>query len=164
MPPGLIDGTVYAVQPLPTGQVLIGGAFTSLDGVPRPSLARLNADGSLDANFGPAYGIDGVVRTIALQADGGILIGGDFATVDGMPRPRVARLLANGAVDGTFDPELGADALVMALRLQANGQILAAGRFTTLNGNLCNHLGRFNPAPGLMRRCMRWTWHRSSAR
>ena len=145
VPPGLIDGTVYAVQPLPTGQVLIGGAFTSLDGVPRPSLARLNADGSLDANFGPAYGIDGVVRTIALQADGGILIGGDFATVDGMPRPRVARLLANGAVDGTFDPELGADALVMALRLQANGQILAAGRFTTLNGNLCNHLGRFNP-------------------
>ena len=145
VPPTVINGIVYALQPLAGGQVLIGGAFTTLDGVPRPSLARLNADGSLDSSFGPAYGIDGVVRAIALQPDGRIMIGGDFVTVDGAPRMRVARLQTDGSVDVTFDPEGGAEALVQALQVQANGQILAAGRFTTLNGNACGHLGRFNP-------------------
>ena len=145
VPPSVIDGAVYAVQSLTNGQVLIGGAFKSLDGVSLPSLARLNPDGSLDGFFGPAYGIEGVVRTIGVQTDGRILIGGDFVTVDGVPRNRVARLLANGTIDVTFDPADGADGAVLALQIQSSGQILVAGQFLSLNGNPFAHLGRFNP-------------------
>ncbi len=39
---------------------------------------------------------------MALQAAGGILMGGNFATVGGHPRDRIARLQGNGHVDSTF--------------------------------------------------------------
>ena len=58
----------------------------------------------VDSTFNPGTGPDGEVLTVALQADGRILIGGDFRTVDGSPRSGVARLRQDGAVDSSFAP------------------------------------------------------------
>jgi hypothetical protein len=54
----------------PDGELLISGTFVSVNGVARPSLARLNADGTLDTTFVPALG----GNEIALQPDGKILV------------------------------------------------------------------------------------------
>ena len=35
----------------PDGKILVGGSFTSYNGVPSPRLIRLNADGSRDTSF-----------------------------------------------------------------------------------------------------------------
>ena len=86
------NGTVWSVALQPDGKVLIGGAFTTVNGTNRIHIARLNANGSLDSTFNPGTGADGVVRSIALQTDGKVLIGGDFLTVNGVLRPYVARL------------------------------------------------------------------------
>ena len=43
-------------------------------------VARLNADGSVDAAFYSGLGPDGPVRALALQSDGKILIGGLFTS------------------------------------------------------------------------------------
>ena len=40
-----------AVQP--DGKILIGGSFSSVLGVPRNNIARLNTDGTLDIAFNP---------------------------------------------------------------------------------------------------------------
>ena len=45
----------------------MGGNFTSYNGEPRNYLARLNADGSLDATFDPGTALNGPVNAIALQ-------------------------------------------------------------------------------------------------
>jgi Domain of unknown function (DUF5122) beta-propeller len=37
----------------PDGKLLISGAFTSILGVSRNRIARLNTDGTLDADFDP---------------------------------------------------------------------------------------------------------------
>jgi hypothetical protein len=74
------------------GKALIGGNFTTVNGANRNRVARLNANGSLDSGFNPGTGADGLVRSIALQSDGNVLIGGDFLTVNGVWRPHVARL------------------------------------------------------------------------
>lgn len=42
-------GIVNAIVRQPNGRVVIGGVFDHVNGVPRNNLARLNADGSLDA-------------------------------------------------------------------------------------------------------------------
>jgi hypothetical protein len=76
----------------PDGKVLIGGEFTSVNGTNQNSIARLNADGSLDSSFNPGTGANGRVFAIALQPDGKVLIGGDFLTANGVLRPHVARL------------------------------------------------------------------------
>ena len=78
-----VGGSPLALQP--DGKVLVGG------------YARLNADGSPDSSFHPVTAVNGAVRSIALQADGNILIGGDFTTVNGVARPYVARLFGGSA-------------------------------------------------------------------
>ena len=79
----------------PDGKVLIGGLFTSVAGVARGRVARLNADGSLDAGFNPGEGANEVVRWVAPQADGKVLVVGGFKRFGGKDYVRLARLHGN---------------------------------------------------------------------
>src|ERR1035437_9781960 len=105
--PGLgADAAINAVAVANGNQFVIGGAFTAFNGNGCGRIARLNANGSLDFPFstGQGSGADATVRAVAVQADGKVLIGGDFTHVHGAPRNYVARLNADGSLDTTFDP------------------------------------------------------------
>src|SRR5215510_14756762 len=45
---------VYATAVQPDGKIIIAGDFSSVLGVPRGNIARLNADGTLDMGFDPS--------------------------------------------------------------------------------------------------------------
>jgi len=131
------------------GKILIGGDFTKLAGSPaiaRSRIARFNADGTADISFDP--GANRMVRSLAVQLDGKILVGGDFTALGGggtgtTTRKRIGRLNPDGTLDITFNP--GAGGSVRALALQPDGKILAGGDFTTLGGSARNFIGRLNP-------------------
>ncbi len=96
----------------------------------------MNADGSLDTGFypNPDYLVDG----IALQADGKILLGGEFSSIQpnegtGIARRSVARVNTDGSLDMGFDPK--ANNAVVCVTLQADGKVLTGGSFTTLQPN-----------------------------
>src|SRR3954464_11737266 len=72
------------------------------------------------------------IKVIALQTNAQVLIGGDFTTVDGSPRSRIARLNSDGTLDTAFNP--GADAPITVLLVQPDGKILAGGSFNQLAG------------------------------
>jgi uncharacterized delta-60 repeat protein len=117
------------------GKVMLAGSFTHFNRVARSSIARLNPDGTLDASFDPGTGIeDGEVYSIVLQADGRILAGGSFTTVQGVVRNGIARFNSNGTLDTTFDPGTGADGVVYGVAIQPDGKIMIAGAFTTIQG------------------------------
>ncbi|HWS99468.1 MAG TPA: Calx-beta domain-containing protein [Pyrinomonadaceae bacterium] len=89
---------VTAVALQPDGRIVIGGAFDSYNGdaAASDSVIRLNSNGSLDASFNPGgSGADSFVHALALQADGKVLVGGDFTSYNGdaAANDRVARLL-----------------------------------------------------------------------
>jgi uncharacterized delta-60 repeat protein len=86
------DAAINSLVVQSDGKVLIGGFFTVVNGTPRNSIARLNADGSLDTTFDPESGADAVVYCLALQPDGKLLVGGAFSHFDGAPRAGVARV------------------------------------------------------------------------
>lgn len=139
------SGSVYALAVQADGKIVMGGAFTTVAGQPRNSIARLNADGSLDAGFNP--GVGGIspvayVYSLALQADGKILLGGYFTTVAGQSRYYLARLNADGTLDSGFNP--GVNSSVSALAIQADGKVLVGGEFTFLGGRARYSLGRLN--------------------
>ena len=48
----------------------------------------------VDPAFDPGIGPDAVVRALAVQNDGRTVIGGDFVSVNTVPRPHIARLNA----------------------------------------------------------------------
>ena len=84
-------------------KVLIGGSFSTVNGVARHNIARLNPDGSLDDSF--LRGLSGVncgVNSIAVQSDGKVLISGGFWEVNGVVRHGFARLNADGSLDAAF--------------------------------------------------------------
>ncbi len=126
------------------GQVVIGGEFTSVSGFLVTRIARLNTDGSLDTTFATGLGADGAVNSIAIQSDGKILIAGEFVTINGVPRNRVARLNADGSVDTSFDIGAGADAAVRAVAVELDGHVLVVGDFTTFDGNPLRGVARLN--------------------
>ena len=148
------NGTVFAVAVYPTnspnvGKILIGGDFTSYNGVTNFNhLARLNPDGSADSSFNATgSGPNGSVRAITLQPNDQILIGGLFTNINGSVANynHIARLNANGTVDATFNPGLGANNNVLSLAVQSDGRIVAGGQFTLCNGVTRNYVTRLNP-------------------
>jgi uncharacterized delta-60 repeat protein len=90
-------GNIYSITVQPDTKIIIAGTFTTLNGLRRANVARLNPDGSLDLSFN-ALNVDGSVETMAFQADGKLLIGGPFASVDGFARNYVARLLGDSPI------------------------------------------------------------------
>ncbi|MCX6882410.1 MAG: hypothetical protein NTV12_07880, partial [Verrucomicrobia bacterium] len=140
-----IDGTVYSIVVERDGRILIGGDFTSVDGVPRNSLARLNIDGSLDLSFDAKFAPDSAVRSIVLDFDDSILIGGVFNSVGGVTKNSIARLKVDGSLDVGFDVGLGASGPIYTMAVQQDGKILAAGDFNEFRGLLSNRITRLNP-------------------
>jgi uncharacterized delta-60 repeat protein len=143
---------VYAVAAQPDGKILVGGYFATFKGANRNGLARLNADGSLDSSFNPGAGGGAHVDSIVLQPDGRILIGGHFSTATGAVRNGIARLSADGSLDGSFTPGTAADHLVASLALQPDGNVLLGGHFTAVNGAVRPYIARLygdSPAPSL---------------
>jgi uncharacterized delta-60 repeat protein len=143
------DNPVYALGLLLDGRIVIGGSFTTVNGIPRSGIAVLDTNGMVSAPFNPGTGVDGTVFAIAVQPDGRILIGGDFTTVNGSSRPRVARLNQDGSVDTTFDAGIGPSSTVRAITLQPDGKILIGGSFTSVNGTDRGRLARLDSSGAL---------------
>jgi uncharacterized delta-60 repeat protein len=140
------NGTPWHLALQPDGKVLIGGSFTEVNGVARNRIARLNANGTLDAAFNPGTGTNGAPLHLALQPDGKVLIGGEFTEVDGVARNRIARLNANGTLDTTFNPGAGADYIVNSVSVQPDGKVLIGGWFTQVGGEAHPRIARLMPA------------------
>ncbi|MBI3416997.1 MAG: hypothetical protein HY043_17030 [Verrucomicrobia bacterium] len=118
------DSIIRKIVVAPDEKIYVGGDFTQFGGSPRVHLARLNADGSMDAGFIANIGSNGFVNVIGLQTDGKVLIGGTFDRVADQPRAGIARLLADGALDPDFQTEPGAGPL---LGVGPSGEIVSAG-------------------------------------
>lgn len=140
---GGTDDEVYAVV-MQKDNVVIGGNFSS----PAHNVARFTAGDVFDLTF--AGSTDGAVRSLAVQPDGQILMGGDFTAVNLATRNYLARLTAAGALDG-FDAGLGslagADRYLTSMALQSDGKILVGGNFTKVGSDSItrNHLARVRP-------------------
>lgn len=138
------NGTVRSTIIQTDGKILIGGDFTSYDGVVKNKIARINDDGSLDASYNEGEGPDNSVLSMAILPDEKILIGGSFDFFNGIERKYFARLNSNGSLDNAFDPGIGLNDKVYNISVQQDGKILIGGDFTSYNGLSINRIIRLN--------------------
>jgi uncharacterized delta-60 repeat protein len=108
------------------GRILIGGEVSPVGEIRRTGLARLFPDGGLDADFRSDTGLKGIrtpdVRSVALQPDGKVLVGGFWMRTAGLAVFGITRYNPDGTSDDAFSPP--ADTIVAALALQPDGKIL----------------------------------------
>jgi uncharacterized delta-60 repeat protein len=148
--PGANSG-VRAILVQADGKILVGGGFTSVGGKTRSRIARLDPANGLADSFNP--NASDTVYSIVVQANGMILVGGAFSgpnSVGGQTRNHMARLDPASGLTDSFNPNANGD--VLAIAVEADGQILAGGTFTGANGiggQPRNHIARLDSASGL---------------
>ena len=150
------NSVIFAVVVQPDRKVLIGGQFTTLSpnggytAVAAHFIARLNPDGTLDTAFNPNPNT--CVRTIACRQTARLSSAAIFQrshlTVE---HPSRVTPLPGPTRTGHSTPllTLNANATVVTLVVQTNGQILAGGSFNTLLSQQCipvtrNRMARIN--------------------
>ena len=101
-------------------------------------------NGSLDTAFNSGNQIGGSIHSLAIQPDGKIIIGGNFTSYRGTPISRIARINIDGSLDATFNPGLGASALVNSITYQPDGKIIIGGAFSYYNNIGRKYIARLN--------------------
>jgi uncharacterized delta-60 repeat protein len=118
-------------------KIVVGGFFTTFNGVTVNRIARLNEDGTLDTTFdtNTGTGFSSTVNSLAVQADNKIVVAGQFLTFNGVTVNRIARLNEDGTLDTTFDTNTGngTAGITRSIVLQSEGKIVLGGSFTTFD-------------------------------
>ncbi|GEM_PF-1395656 len=139
---GFTSATVETLEVLADGRILVGGNFSAYGGVPRRTVAILNADGSLDESFDP----DSVSYLIG--GHGAIQAGTGFVVITHGPGETnfVFRLNGDGSKDDGFTCEIPNDfsSSVTGIHLQSDGRMVIVGEFTLVNGVARNNVARLN--------------------
>ena len=126
------------------GKILVGGNFSSYNGVARNAIIRLNTGGTIDNTFTIGGGLNQVPNSIVVQPDNKILVGGGFSTYSGVTSNYIVRLNTGGTIDNTFNIGSGFDAFVQSIILQPDNKILVGGGFSTYSGVTSNNIIRLN--------------------
>ena len=167
------SGTVRTIAPLSDGRFVIGGSFTSYNGLQWNNLAIINADGSLDTSFGGVLttgnttdklggGSSRDVYAVAVQSVSGVdkilastLYTAKFYCNHSESRPTctqatqlLVRLNLDGSLDTSFNPSgIGPNSggYLKSIQIQANGDILISGsELTSYNGTASNGVALLN--------------------
>lgn len=122
-PVGGANNIVKKVVYQSDGKLLIGGQFTTYNGIAANRIARINEDGSIDPSFNAGgSGFNNLVKWISIQNDGKIIVAGYFTTYNGLPVNYVVRLDQNGAIDPSFTATVANT--VNTLCIQPDGKII----------------------------------------
>ncbi|MEM0575238.1 T9SS sorting signal type C domain-containing protein [Flavobacterium polysaccharolyticum] len=140
------SGLIEKVEIQLDGKIIIGGGFSSFNGVSVGKIARLNANGSLDTSFVTGVGFDNNVSAIGVQSDGKIILGGSFTNYNGNVANRIVRINTDGTLDASFASGTGFNSgAVEAIVMNAGGGLLIGGSFSgTYNGVEVNRVQLFH--------------------
>jgi uncharacterized delta-60 repeat protein len=145
--------TVYSIAIQSDGKILVVGGFDNYGGTyvgyvndnyiwdggtSAKKIIRLNPDGSVDTSFvyGTGFAQWATVRTLAIQSDGKILVGGNMTgnqpAYNGAHARNIIRLNSDGSVDTSFSATVN-DRIsgygVFAINVQSDGKIILGGSF-----------------------------------
>ena len=157
-PQGLLygfDKNTHDIKIQTDNKIIVAGDFEyyNYDGLTfySPYLCRLNSNGTFDSTFDITIGSSGLnnsVKTIHIQNDGKILIGGEFTQIirNGITYnyPKIIRLNTDGSIDTSFIIGTGFNDTVEKIEVQNDDKIVVGGRFTEYSGTSYNSIIRLN--------------------
>jgi uncharacterized delta-60 repeat protein len=152
------DGSVYSIATQSDGKIIVGGVFRNWNGQSANSIIRLNANGTRDFTFstnigtGPSGGTGSYfgltsqyVRTLVVQSDNKILVGGDFDNWSGTKVGYIVRLNSDGSRETSFtaNNSPGANQPIIKISLLSDSTIVMIGSFTNFQ-NTAYYIAKLN--------------------
>lgn len=127
------------------GKVIsVGGFWYSYEDVYRGGIRRFNPNGTEDSTFSFVFGAPGEIYDMVVLPGNNMVIVGDFLHYDHVYVNHIARVLANGNIDTTFNTGAGPDGNIEAIGLQSDGKLIIGGDFTHFDGVQVNGIARLN--------------------
>lgn len=140
-------------KPHPTlPDVFVHADTVYVDSVEMKQLIRFHADGSLDKSYHfdiaanrSLAGGNGSITHAMQQADGKLILVGNFSRWNGVPAGRIVRLNTDGSIDNTFNVGAGANAGISRISYSAvTHKFLLTGTFGSFNGVPVNNMVMLN--------------------
>jgi hypothetical protein len=133
-------GTVSALGTAPDGRIYVGSTG---------GLAAVDGGGGVIWNAASA---GGGVKELAVSKDGAtVWLGGDFKSVGGQARNKLAAVHSEGSVDPAFDPGPSGGAVVSALTLsEDNTRVYFGGTFDHVRDEVRNNLAAVDASSGAL--------------
>lgn len=139
---GGANSYVLDVEQLSTGKVMLSGQFSTVAGLSRRGVVRMNADGSVDTTFDAGTATTSVTEAIGELPNGQYLIGGSFNSWSGVSGYGLARLNSDGSHDTSFNTFT--NHYVFTIKVLPDGRTYVAGRFTQIGGVARSYIARLN--------------------
>lgn len=140
---GLENYTAHAIAVQDDGKIIVGGNFGAFNGVPCGGIVRLNPNGTVDNTFNSGSGFSGGVKSVIIQNDGKILVGGYFSNFNGSAVNGIIRLKSDGTQDASFDSGSGLN-YAFSIVIQNNEKIIVGGSFLSYNGSTRKNIVRLH--------------------
>ncbi len=125
------------------GRIILGGTFTSYNGVTRNRIVRIEANGALDTSFNPGTAANGTINSLVPLYGGKLYATGTFTSYNGVSRGGVIRINADGSLDPDFSAGT-ANTDVAHLVVQSDGKVVVGGSFSAISGTSVNNLARLS--------------------
>jgi len=134
--------TVNALAAGPSGTLIIGGQFSTLNGSPHACLAQVDAGTGVATAWNPD--LDGTVYTVAASGTT-VYAGGDFSAAGADPHAFLVKLDVASSTAAPWDPAVSGN--VQTLNV-SGGTLFAGGAFGTVGGVSRSHLAAVDAATG----------------
>jgi uncharacterized delta-60 repeat protein len=148
---------INAIVQQTDGKTIVGGNFTNYQHTLQSGLMRFNTDNSVDTSFNVGSGFfyyyngtQGNIKSVAIQTDGKIMVGGYFNAYQGVNQKNLIRLNADGSKDTSFNTGSGfvrsyddSDS-VNSIVVQPDGKIIIGSDITEYQGVVSKYLIRLN--------------------
>jgi len=142
------DRPVTAIKLDAAEKLIVAGVFTTFNGTARKRIVRLTTSGIFDTTFsGVTTGFastDDIPRTIDIQSDGNIVVGGDFYSYNGFGCGNIIILAPSGAVakvptdlDNAPSGTYGGN--VLKVLIDSTDKIYVSGKFERYGGGPSCH-------------------------
>jgi hypothetical protein len=133
------DNAVRAIAIHPTtGNIYVGGIFTTIGGVSANRIAMFNITTQTWSAL--STGADNSVFTITFDSSDNLYVGGNFVVIGGVTSNRIAKW--NGSAWSGLSTGLSAG--VNTIAFDSVGDLYAGGDFTTAGGNTANRIAKWN--------------------